>query len=91
MFQGGIFIESPNNCAIGNSTPDGTQPEDLEGEWSCANETTPNPNGGEGALYWIVGLSEASAAIPGEPQPAPEPQETMPNPCEGVPPNPLCE
>ncbi len=91
MMQGGIFIESPNNCAIGNSTPDGTEPEDLEGEWSCSNTTTPNPNDGQGALEWVIYLSEYSAAIPGEPQPAPEAQEPMPNPCEGVPANPLCE
>ena len=47
MFQGGLFTPSPNDCAIANSTPDGTQPADLEGEWSCDNTTTPNPNGGE--------------------------------------------
>jgi hypothetical protein len=91
MFQGGLFAESPNDCAIGNSTPDGTQPENLEGEWSCANTTTPNPNGGTGALEWIIYLSETSKAIPGEPQAEPGPQETMPNPCEGVPKNPICE
>ncbi len=91
MFQGGFFTESPNDCAIGNSTPDGTQPEELEGTWSCDNSTTPNPNGGLGAIEWVVYLSESSAAVPGEPQPEPGPQETMPNPCEGVPTNPLCE
>lgn len=91
MFQGGIFTESPNDCAIGNTTPDGTQPEDLEGAWSCNNNTTPNPNGGAGALEYVIGLSLASLESPGEPQPAPGPQETMPHPCEGVPTNPLCE
>jgi hypothetical protein len=91
MFQGGLFASSPNDCAIGNSTPDGTQPADLEGEWSCDNTTTPNPNGGEEAIGWVVQLSEESKAVPGEPQAAPEPQETMPDPCEGVPKNPVCE
>jgi hypothetical protein len=91
MFQGGFFTPSPNDCAIGNTTPDGTQPADLEGEWSCNNTTTPSPNGGEGALGWVEQLSYESSQQPGEPQPAPGPQETMPNPCEGVPTNPLCE
>jgi hypothetical protein len=90
MMQGGYFTESPNNCAIGNSTPDGTQPENLEGAWSCNNSTTPNPNGGLEAIEWVVYLSEVSKAYPGEPQEAPGPQETMPEPCEGVPANPLC-
>lgn len=91
MLQGGLFAESTNNCAIGNSTPDGTQPEDLEGAWSCNHTTTPNPNGGPEALEDIVRLSLESEAVPGEPQPAPGPQETMPDPCAGVPSNPLCE
>jgi hypothetical protein len=91
MYQGGFFIPSPNDCAIGNTTPDGTQPADLEGEWSCNNSTTPSPNGGEAAIGWVVQLSEESEAVPGEDQPAPGPQQTMPNPCEGVPRNPLCE
>ena len=91
MFQGGFFTPSPNDCAIGNTTPDGTQPADLEGEWSCDNATTPSPNGGEAALGWVEQLSYESSQEPGEPQPAPEPQQTMPNPCEGVPTNPLCE
>jgi hypothetical protein len=91
MFQGGLFTPSPNDCAIGNTTPDGTQPADLEGEWSCNNTTTPSPNGGEAALGWVIQLSEESAAVSGEGQPAPGPQETMPNPCEGVPRNPECE
>jgi hypothetical protein len=91
MFQGGLFTPSPNDCVIGNTTPDGTQPADLEGEWSCNNTTTPSPNGGESALGWVIQLSEESKAFPGEPQAAPGAQETMPNPCEGVPKNPLCE
>jgi len=90
MFQGGLFTESPNDCAIGNSTPDGTQPENLEGAWSCANSTTPNPNGGPEAIEWVEYLSETSEAFPGEPQEAPGPQEPMPDPCENVPANPLC-
>jgi hypothetical protein len=91
MFQGGLFAASPNDCAIGNTTPDGTQPENLEGEWSCENATTPNPNGGEGALDWVIQLSEESKAVPGEPQAEPGEQETMPNPCEGVPTDPVCQ
>ncbi len=91
MMQGGFFVSSPNNCAIGNTTPDGTQPEDIEGTWSCNNSTTPSPNGGFGAIAWVIQLSEESEAQPGESQPAPGPQETMPNPCEGVPANPACE
>ncbi|HUA10905.1 MAG TPA: hypothetical protein VMA83_02770 [Solirubrobacteraceae bacterium] len=91
FMQGGFFISSPDDCAIGNTTPDGTEPADLEGTWSCNNATTPSPNDSFGAVEWVIQLSEESEAYEGEAQPAPEAQETMPHPCEGVPANPLCE
>ncbi len=86
---GGLFGTqmSVNNCATGNTFTKSV-PADIEGTWSCRNRTTPNP--GVDALTYILALQAASQARTSVPQPAPPAQPTMPNPCKGVPKNPLC-
>lgn len=85
---------SENNCAIANRFTGATFPAEIEGAWGCQNQTTPNPGGGPAAVEYLVGLQEEANAIreaqPPVGQPAPPPQPTMPNPCRGVPRNPLC-
>jgi hypothetical protein len=85
---------SENNCSSGNHFTDATFPASIEGTWGCQNKTTPSPGGGLPAVEYLVGLQlEADAIRASKPpvgQPAPGPQPTMPNPCEGVPKNPLC-
>ncbi len=93
--QGGIYPYhqhmSTMNCVTGNSLTAGTFPVNIEGTWGCQNNTTPPPNNGLAAIGYVVILSEESALLR-KPvgQPAPPSQETMPNPCENVPSNPLC-
>jgi hypothetical protein len=95
FLEGGIFgqgaSQSTMDCAEGNSFADAYYPAALETTWSCKNATTPNPNLGIEGLEWVVGLSEEGAGLR-KPvgQPAPGPQETMPEPCESIPANPLC-
>jgi hypothetical protein len=86
---GGIFGQqlSVNNCLSGNTFLT-SSPADIEGAWGCQHLTTPNPGGA--ALAYIIGLQSASQGRTSVPQPAPPPQPTMPNPCRGVPANPLC-
>ncbi len=92
--QGGIFStkKSPsiNNCVSGNSLPDGTYPAKIEETWGCQNSTTPAPNNGFGAVEYLLQLQGESEGRTGVGQPDPPAQPTMPNPCEGVPSNPLC-
>jgi hypothetical protein len=92
-FEGGIWgtRTSTNNCISGNTITGNTFPADIEGTWGCQNDTTPNPGGGFGALEYLLALQEESENRP-EPEtvPVPPAQETMPDPCEGVPINPLC-
>jgi hypothetical protein len=93
--QGGLFphktFTSDNDCASGNTVPDGVFPAALETEWSCSHSTTPPPNNGEAGLEYVEVLSGENAALhEGQNQPAPGLQETMPEPCEEVPANPLC-
>jgi hypothetical protein len=91
---GGPPSESTNNCASGNAFADATFPTDVEGSWGCQNKTTPTPGGGEAAAAYILTLNAEAAFIralvPPVAQPEPPPQPTMPNPCQGVPKNPLC-
>jgi hypothetical protein len=86
---------SVNNCVSQNVFTAATFPPGIEGTWGCQNSTTPNPGGGLPAVEYLVGLQlEADAireASPPVGQPAPGPQPTMPNPCGGVPANPLCK
>jgi hypothetical protein len=88
---GGPPPESTNNCASGNLFSDLTFPANIEGTWGCQNKTTPNPGGGVLAAIYLLSLTAEAESIR-EPvgQPAPPPQPTMPDPCEGVPKNPLC-
>ena len=87
---GGVST-SKNNCVSANVLPDATFPAKIEGTWGCQNETTPNP-GGSPEIYEYIEKAAAEAAVERKPvgQPAPPPQPTMPNPCKGVPTNPLC-
>jgi hypothetical protein len=88
---GGPPQESVNDCASGNSFKDTTFPTNIEGEWGCQHNTTPNPGGGAGGLQYVFTLiKEEQALRHPENQAAPPNQTTMPNPCEGVPKNPLC-
>ncbi|HMD56561.1 MAG TPA: hypothetical protein VKG82_03710 [Solirubrobacteraceae bacterium] len=91
---GGPKAESVNNCVSGNVFADATFPTNIEGTWGCQNKTTPNPGGAEAAAIYLLTLKAEAEFIrsisPPVGQPAPPPQETMPNPCEGVPKNPLC-
>jgi hypothetical protein len=92
---GGLFgsQESTNNCLSGNSFADATYPANIEGTWGCKNKTTPNPDVGFSepfeAIEYLLELQYVSehrsefAEVKG--QPAPPAQETMPNPCQGVP------
>jgi hypothetical protein len=87
---GGVFTESTNNCASGNSFSGATFPTEIEGTWGCQNSTTPSPNLGFAAVEYLLQLQGESQARLAVGQPAPPPQPTMPNPCEGAPKNPLC-
>ena len=86
---GGLFgtQQSVNNCASDNTLSTSVPP-DIQGTWGCKNRTTPNP--GAAALAYVLNLQAASQARTSVPQPAPPAQPTMPNPCAGVPSNPLC-
>jgi hypothetical protein len=91
---GGPKAESTNNCVSDNLFKDATFPTNIEGTWGCQNKTTPNPGGGkEGGNYLLTLIGEGlfiKEHIPPVGQPEPPAQPTMPNPCEGVPKNPLC-
>jgi hypothetical protein len=91
---GGPKSQSTNNCTAGNSFTDPTFPANVEGAWGCQNKTTPNPGGGEPAAFYLLLLKAEAEVIreisPPVGQPAPPSQPSMPNPCEGVPKNPLC-
>ncbi len=85
---------SENNCVSNNVLTDATFPAKIEGTWGCQHKTTPSPGGGLPAVEYLVGLQLEAYAIreatPPVGQPAPPPQPTMPDPCKGVPANPLC-
>jgi hypothetical protein len=86
MLNGGLFgKENTQNCLSGNSFTAATYPEKIEETWGCQNKTTPNPELGFGAVEYLLELQAASEGRTEEAQPAPGPQETMPNACEGVP------
>ena len=75
----------------GNSFAAATHPANIETTWGCQNSTTPNPENGFGAVEYLLLLQAESEARTETPQPAPPAQPTMPNPCQGVPYNPLCQ
>jgi hypothetical protein len=89
--QGGLFTQSVNNCVSGNAFAAATHPANIETTWGCQNNTTPNPENGFAAVEYLLLLQAESEARTPTPQPAPPPQPTMPNPCQGVPYNPLCQ
>jgi len=86
--------QSVDNCLTANHFADATYPANIEHTWHCSHATTPNPGGGELGVAYLIGLIEESAFIRSETppvgQPEPAEQTTMPNPCAGVPRNPLC-
>jgi hypothetical protein len=87
-----VASHSVNNCLSGNSFGDGTFPKGIQGTWGCQNNTTPNPGGAPGIYEYIAAVPEEAAKLRKETgQAEPPPQPTMPNPCEGVPKNPLCQ
>jgi hypothetical protein len=88
---GAVESTSVNNCVSNNVLRDATFPAKIEETWGCQHETTPNPGGGL-EIYEYIGAVGVAAFEQRKPvgQPAPPPQQTMPNPCKGVPKNPLC-
>jgi hypothetical protein len=87
--EGGVFgsMNSVNNCFAGNTFTTSI-PAGIEGTWGCQNATT--PNAGSALSSEILALVAQSGARHSKPQPAPHRQPTMPQPCRGVPRNPLC-
>jgi hypothetical protein len=95
-FEGGVFgtQTSTDNCIEGNTMPDGSFPMDIEGgEFTCAKgQSTPNPGGGLPFVNYLLELqSESEHRSEIKAVGAPPAQPTMPDPCENVPNNPLCE
>jgi hypothetical protein len=90
--EGGAFgqMKSTNNCVSGNSFTAPTYPAKVEETWGCQHSTTPNPEE-FGEIAYILELQAQSEARTPTPQPVPPAQPTMPNPCQGVPYNPLCQ
>lgn len=88
--EGGLFGQqlSTNNCLADNVFQK-SWPPNIEGTWGCQNDTTPNPGGL--AIFRILLLQQQSLSRHSVPQPPPPAQPTMPDPCKGVPRNPLCE
>ncbi len=92
--EGGVFptpelAASVNNCLSENSFTNVTFPANIQKGWGCQNKTTPNP-GGEPFEYILILSAEAQAREQKD-QPAPPAQPTMPDPCNEVPNNRLCE
>jgi Protein of unknown function (DUF1565) len=85
--SGGLFgtKTSTNNCLSGNTFGDAVYPENIEGTWGCQHKTTPNPELGVPGIEYLLSLQAESEGRTAVPQPAPPAQETMPDPCEGVP------
>jgi hypothetical protein len=86
---GGLFgtQQSVNNCLSNNSLTT-SSPANIQVNWACKLSTTPNPGGA--ALAFILQKQAESQARTSVAQPVPGPQPSMPNPCKGVPKNPLC-
>jgi hypothetical protein len=86
---GGVFgaKRSVNNCLSQNSFASSI-PAGIQSRWGCQHATTPNP--GAAILPEVLKLDSESGSRTSLPQPPPPPQPTMPQPCRGVPPNPLC-
>ena len=81
---------SVNDCVQGNQgTP--TVPADLR-PFACTHPVTPPPPGpaSQRVLAFVDHLRAHLGGHPRRGQPVPQPQPTMPAPCEGAPTNPLC-
>ena len=81
---------SLDDCVGGNlGAP--TEPENLA-PYSCARATTPSlpARSTRRVLALVQRLHARLAAHARRPQPAPPPQPSMPAPCRGAPPSPLC-
>ncbi|HME01488.1 MAG TPA: hypothetical protein VKG38_00475 [Solirubrobacteraceae bacterium] len=96
---GGPESHSENNCVSGNVLTDATFPARIEETWGCQHGTTPNPGYGglpvppaelPPAVEYLLQVKAEAESRHAVPQPAPPAQPTMPDPCEGVPRNPLC-
>ncbi len=96
---GGPESHSEDNCVSGNLFTDATFPTDIEATWGCQNATTPNPGYGglpvppaefPPAVEYLLQVKAEAEARHAVPQPAPPAQPSMPNPCKGVPADPLC-
>jgi hypothetical protein len=87
--EGGAFgsMSSVNNCFSSNAVTSSI-PSRIQGTWGCRHATT--PNGGTALVAKILSLITESSDRTSRPQPPPLRQPTMPNPCRGVPRNPLC-
>jgi parallel beta-helix repeat protein len=89
--EGGLFgaMQSVGNCVSGNLIRR-SLPADLR-PWSCMLRTTPNPDAtsSNAVLRFVTKLETAGAHRP-RAQPPPPAQPTMPKPCAGIPPTPLC-
>jgi hypothetical protein len=95
---GGGESHSVNNCVSGNLLTGATFPTHIEGQWGCQNNTTPIPGFGTigplelpESVEYLLALKTESEARHSVAQSPPPPQPTMPNPCQGVPKNPLCQ
>jgi hypothetical protein len=88
---GALESQSVNNCVSNNVLVDATFPAKIQETWGCQNTTTPNP-GGAPEIYEYIEQAGIKAFEERKPvgQPVPPAQPTMPNPCKGVPTNPLC-
>ena len=76
---------------VGQLVAAATHPANIETTWGCQNGTTPNPENGFAAIEYLLLLQGESEARTPTPQPVPPAQPTMPNPCQEVPYNPLCQ
>jgi len=90
--EGGLFgpKQSVNNCVSDNAAQK-TRPTDLSA-WSCSLDTTPNsdPATSNAMLGELITLQDQNLHHTQQPQPAPKPLATMPDPCKGAPASPIC-
>jgi len=81
---------SVNDCVQDNHGAP-TEPADLR-QFSCVKTTTPSLplRAGRHLIAFVARLQAQLAAHIRHHQPTPPPQPTMPTPCRGAPPTPLC-
>jgi hypothetical protein len=92
VFEGGLFglRRSLNNCFAANNYAR-SLPADLA-PFECTHATTPNPSVRESrsVIRIVTKLNRRLPRDRARPQPAPMRQPTMPAPCRGAPPSPVC-